>query len=127
MKVLVPLIAILFVSGCRQQTAIRVVVQRPSPLLDIAAKEIASRLQEKAYKVEITRGRDASAGLMDSIVLSIDGTNSDSRAEGFDIIPIHAGQFVLLRVTAKDARGALWGAMEAADQILSTDKLQDAR
>ena len=118
---------LLFFPGCRLQPRIRVVVQQTTPLLDIAAREIAARLKQGGYRVEVSTGPQASAGLTNAVILSVDAAGSSSKPESFRIAPIRTSGFLLLRVTGADLRGAFWGALEAADQLVSVDRLEAVR
>lgn len=111
--------ALLFGLACRGQPRIRVVIQQTSPLLEVAAREVASRLAQRGYRVEISTGTEASAGLTDAVIVNVGGAGSGLKPESFEIRPIQSDGFVLLRVTGADARSAYWGALEAADQIVA--------
>jgi hypothetical protein len=116
--------ALLPVSACRRQPRLRLVIQQTSPLLETAARQIASRLEQRGYRVDISTGPEASAGLTDALILNVAGAGSGMKPESFEIHPIRSNGFVLLRVTGADPRATFWGALEAADQMVDGGGLE---
>ena len=121
------LAGLVLLAGCRQHSGIRVVIPHPTSVLNLAANEVAARLEPSGYKVEVSAGPEASAGQTHAIILQVDPTRSGLQAEGFEIEPIHAAGFLLLRVTAYDPCGAFWGALDVADQIVSAERFDAVR
>ncbi|OFV95750.1 MAG: hypothetical protein A3H28_00690 [Acidobacteria bacterium RIFCSPLOWO2_02_FULL_61_28] len=113
---LLPLL--IFLSSCRSSPRLRVVVRESTPVLDVAARELAARLESGGYRIEIATGPEASAGQINSIILSVDASAPGLQAEGFRITPIRAGGFLLLRVVGVDPRGVLWGSQELAEEVI---------
>ncbi|MBI4464053.1 MAG: hypothetical protein HY647_05060 [Acidobacteria bacterium] len=105
--------------GCRQQSRLRVVLREPDPVLELAAREVAARLGQKGYQVEIATGPQASAGQVHAIILNVAPSGAGLEPEGYRVMPMRAGAYWLVRVTGHDPRGTLWGALDVAEQIVS--------
>ncbi|OFW32387.1 MAG: hypothetical protein A3J28_08350 [Acidobacteria bacterium RIFCSPLOWO2_12_FULL_60_22] len=118
------LLLLLLPAGCRQQPRVRVVIRETAPLLDIAAREMAARLEQSGYKVEIATGHGANAGQVNAIIFTVDASTPALQPEGFRIIPLRASGFFLFRVIGYDSRGVLWGGQELAEQIVSSGRLE---
>lgn len=113
---------LVFLCSCRSSPRLRVVVREGTPVLDVAARELAARLEPSGYRIEIATGPEASAGQINAIILSVDGSAADLQPEGFRILPIRAGGFLLLRVVGVDPRGVLWGSQELAEQMIAAGR-----
>src|ERR1035437_1545646 len=112
-------VSLLFIAGCSRPPRFRIVIQQTSPLLESVAREVAARLEQHGYRVEISAGVAASAGLTDAMILNVAAPGEAMKPESFEITPIKTQEYWLLRVTGAGPRAALWGALEVADQIAS--------
>ena len=107
--------AVLVTSSCNRQPRIRIVIQQTSPPLEMIAREAAARLEQSGYLVAVSAGAEASAGRSDALILNVGSPSL--KPDSFEIVPMRADGFLLVRVTGADLRSTLWAALEAADQI----------
>src|SRR5579885_2132117 len=96
------LICVFLLSACSKQPTIRIVVQQSTPMLDFAARELAGRLEQNGYSTKIERGVEASATETDAIILNVDPASIGRKPESFEILPMRASGYLLVRITGAD-------------------------
>ena len=118
------LLFLLLLANCQSPPRLRIVVREVDPVIEAAAADLAARMQQAGYETEIATGPEASAGQVHAVILTVDESAPDLQPEGYRILPIRAGGFVLFRIIGKDPRGVLWGSQELAEQVISSGRLE---